>query len=114
MNDLTTNAIPTAQYEIVRNQPVARFYYQGNHSHPIRRTVLIIESDRKYIKGYELRCGRKTRSRDEAPVRTYLKSEIARYGDYSRLRNAKKNAGRAATDSTLTRSSLKELATVGV
>jgi hypothetical protein len=100
-------------YEVVRKLPVARFYYQGNHTHPIRRTILIIESDRKYLKGYELRCGKKVRTRQEAPIRTYLKSEIAKFGDYSRLRNSKKNAGRAATESTLVRTSLKELALAG-
>ena len=106
------NSTPT-DYPIVRNQPVARFYYQGNHSHPIRRTILIIEADRKYLKGYELRCGNKVRTREEAPVLTYLKSEIARFGDYSRLRNAKKNAGRASDESTLVRTSIKDLATAG-
>lgn len=108
-----TAAPTTTPHEIVRKLPVARFYYQGNHTHPIRRTVLIIESDRKYIKGYELRCGNKVRSREDAPIRSYKKSEIACFGDYSRLRNAKKNAGRAATESTLSRSSLKQLSTVG-
>lgn len=105
---------PEPQYELVRTLPVARFYYQGNHTHPIRRTILVIESDRKYLKGYELRCGNKVRDREDAPIRTYTKSEITRFGDYSRIRNAKKNSGRALTESTLERSSLKTLETIGV
>ncbi len=64
-------------YEVVTRQPVARFYYKGHHSHPIRRTVLIIQSTPQYIRGYELREGSVTRALRNAPVKTYRRSRIA-------------------------------------
>jgi len=67
-----------------RNQPVARFYYQGSHSHPVRRTVLITESTPRYIKGYELREGSTVRTFSQAPVKTYARSNIAKVGQCGR------------------------------
>lgn len=49
------------KYDVVSNLPVARFWYKGNHSHPVRRTVLITQQDSESITGYELREGSKTR-----------------------------------------------------
>lgn len=49
-------------YEPVTKLPVAKFYYQGNHSHPVRRTVLIVEETKDQFKGYEIREGRTTRA----------------------------------------------------
>ena len=69
MNDLV--------YDVVRHLPVARLYYQGTHSHPVRRTVLVIRSNKRYIQGYELRCGSEVRSLRTAPVRTYSRAKIA-------------------------------------
>jgi hypothetical protein len=65
------------EYDVVRHLPVAKFYYQGSHSHPIRRTVLVIRSNKRFIQGYELRCGTTVRSLRTAPVRTYTKDKIA-------------------------------------
>lgn len=64
-------------YNIVRNSPVAKFYYKGSHSHPIRRTILVISTTSKHIIGYEIREGSTTRLLKDAPVKTYLKSNIA-------------------------------------
>ena len=64
-------------HEPVRNRPVAKFFYKGTHSHPVRRTVLIIENMPNYIRGYELREGSETRSLKDAPIKTYRKSRIA-------------------------------------
>jgi hypothetical protein len=66
------------KYEIVRNMPVARFWYKGTHTHPVRRTVLVIEQTREYIRGYELREGRTVRTAGKAPVKTYRRERIAR------------------------------------
>ena len=35
------------QYEVIKNMPVARFAYKGTHSHPVRRTVLLIENTKE-------------------------------------------------------------------
>lgn len=64
-------------YEVVRNRPVARFYYQGNHSHPIRRTVVVTKSTRQYIEGYELRAGNSVRDMSDAPIKRYNRNGIA-------------------------------------
>lgn len=65
-------------YDLVRERPVARFYYKGNHSHPVRRTVIVIESKPRFLRGYELREGSTIRNLSEAPVKTYTKSKIAK------------------------------------
>ena len=33
------------EYKLVGEKPVARFFYNGHHSHPVRRTVLIIQDN---------------------------------------------------------------------
>lgn len=66
-------------YKLVNTHPVARFYYKGSHSHPIRRTVLIIENTENMIRGYEVREGKIIRSTSNAPVKSYSKSKIARF-----------------------------------
>jgi hypothetical protein len=68
-------------YDLVNRNPVARFYYKGNHSHPVRRTVLIVQSTPGYIKGYELREGSITRTMQNAPVKTFRKDRIATLKD---------------------------------
>ena len=64
-------------YNFVRQRPVARFYYKGHHSHPIRRTVLVISTSTSYIVGYEVREGSITRKPSLAPIKSYLKKKIA-------------------------------------
>lgn len=73
-------------YNIVRNQPVARFYYKGNHTHPVRRTVVLIESTPTYIRGYEIREGSRTRRFNDAPVKSYRKDKIAKIADLDKRR----------------------------
>jgi len=75
-------------YPLIRHRPVARFYYQGNHTHPVRRTVLLIESRPKYIRGYELREGGVVRNYSEAPIKTYTRSKIAPSTPYQRRKKA--------------------------
>lgn len=66
------------KYNLVPNLPVARFWYKGNHSHPVRRTVLVTTQDEDSITGYELREGSKIRQAKYAPVKTYVRSKIAK------------------------------------
>jgi hypothetical protein len=65
------------QYEVTRTLPVARFYYQGHHSHPVRRTILVIESTKNHLRGYELREGSMVRGFSRAPIKNYRKDMIA-------------------------------------
>jgi len=92
----------------VSKKPVARFYYQGNHTHPIRRTVLVIEEDDTKLVGYEFRAGNVVRTREEALscIRTYKKDRIAKWGDYSRLRMTTKTFLKDPDKTTLERSSI--------
>ncbi len=96
--------------EPVRNLPVARFYYQGSHSHPVRRTIIVIESRRKYIRGYELREGKEIRSLKSAPIKTYRRSEIAMYSDLG----ARKHRQPGPPVTTLTRAPLTDLSETGI
>jgi hypothetical protein len=89
---------------------VARFYYQGSHSHPVRRTILVTESKRRYIRGYELRDGKLIRDISNAPVKTYRRDEIALYSDLGARKHRK--PGPAMT--TLTRAPLSDLITAGI
>ncbi len=97
-------------YEILRNMPVAMFYYKGSHSHPIRRTVLLIESKKRYIRGYELREGAKVRNYKNAPIKTYSKSKIAKESDLG----ARKHRKPGPNVTTLKRMKLLDLLKNGV
>lgn len=65
------------KYPVVRNLPVAKFYYKGTHSRPVRRTVVVTESNSKYLKGYEIREGSAVRLLKGAPIKTFRKDRIA-------------------------------------
>jgi len=97
-------------YEVVRNLPVARFYYQGTHSHPVRRTVLIIEMHNSYFRGYELREGSKVRNLSEAPVKSYKKERIAKESDLG----ARKHRQPGPNVTTLKRMNLLDLLKSGI
>jgi hypothetical protein len=102
------------EYKITRSLPVAKFYYAGSHSHPVRRTILVIENQKNYIRGYELREGSVVRSATtKAPVKTYRKSRIANIGQCGRrLRNRVPKALHART--TYERVRLLDLVRSGV
>lgn len=101
-------------YDIVSDKPVARFYYQGqSHEHPVRRTVLVIEDLADKIVGYEVREGSTIRDFKEAPIKSYRKDRIAKYGDRVRLRRSKAAQARALTDTTLQRFNIMDLLRVG-
>jgi hypothetical protein len=65
------------KYNLVRNMPVARFWYKGHHTHPVRRTILVIESTPHLFVGYEVREGRILRKLQDAPIKSYRKDKIA-------------------------------------
>lgn len=98
-------------YQPIVRKPVAKFYYKGSHTHPVRRTVVIIEDRPDVIVGYEFRVGSTVRSRQEAmkTVRSYKKSRIAKWGDYSRLRMSSKTFLKDPEESTLERCSLLKM-----
>ena len=64
-------------YTVVETDPVAKFYYKGTHSHPVRRTVIVIKETDNLIKGYEMRAGNETRDFTTAPIRGLRKDRIA-------------------------------------
>lgn len=96
------------RYNLVRNQPVARFFYRGDHVHPVRRTVLVVENTKDMIIGYEVRCGNNVVDTKNAPIKSYRKDRITRYGQYCGIYRAKKYAGQNPNRSTLTRTSLTD------
>lgn len=93
----------------VRANPVAKFYYKGHHSHPVRRTVLVIESNSSHIHGYELREGSKVRQLRNAPIKSYKKSKIATEDKLG----ANKHRQPGPKQTTLRRTNLFELITNG-
>jgi len=100
------------KYSVVREAPVAKFLYKGNHSHPVQRTVLVIESNSKYLKGYELREGKTRRDFTNAPVKTYRKEKIATLKQCRKEVRAKAKKGLNST--TLQRVGLTDLLQNGV
>jgi hypothetical protein len=92
------------------------FYKDDKHSHPVRRKVLVIGETAETLTGMELREGNVVRSYREARQRivTYDKNKIARFGDYSRLKKAKRNRNRSDDESTLERMDFRTLITEGV
>lgn len=100
------------QYNFIKNNPVARFYYKGDHTHPVRRTVLIIEIKKDKITGYELREGAIARDFKDAPIKSYSRSKIARVGDLDQ-RRALRNKAKSLKTSTFVRSDLNNLIIFG-
>ncbi len=97
-------------YELLKYKPIAKFYYRGHHSHPVRRTVFLISTDKDSLTGYELRAGETVNELESAPVKTYLKENIPKWGDYWRLRRYNKDY----EASTLNRCSVANLQKTGV
>lgn len=73
-----TNSNKSTKPEIVANMPVAKFWYKGSHTHPVRRTVVLVEATKDYLKGFELREGKTTRSMARSPIKTYDRGLIAK------------------------------------
>ena len=92
-------------YAPIKKEPIAKFYYKGHHSHPVRRTVIVIHSTVSSLTGYELREGSEVRSLREAPVKTYKKAKIAKE---RQVRHKKKT-----DSSTLVRTQMFDLIKAG-
>ena len=105
-----------SHYSLVRNQPVARFFYQGKHTHPVRRTVLIVENNGKTFTGYELREGSTVRTTvDKAPIKSFRKDRIADIGQIDKRRKLHQSTPKKKhTQTTFSRSDLTSLVTVGI
>ena len=99
------------KYDIVANLPVARFWYKGRHTHPVRRTVLITQQDSESITGYELRDGNKTRAAKYSPVKTYIRNKIAKTSNLRIDNPLRKNS---KIKSTLVRKPLLDLIESGI
>ena len=104
------------KYALTRNQPVARFFYQAQrHTHPVRRTVLVIESTSTLITGYEMREGAMTRSFGQAPIKSYRRDRIASINEIDSRRTLRKETPRSKQkDTTLVRSDLMSFVTEGI
>jgi hypothetical protein len=100
-------------YKLVKYRPVCYFYYRGSHSHPVRRTVLVVESNSRVITGFELREGSEVRSYNRAPVKSYRRQRIAQVKQCGR-RLRKRVDVRQHGNTTLQRVSLVDLVTRGV
>ena len=99
-------------YGFVRNKPVARFFYKGDHTHPVRRTVIIVESSDTILTGYELREGSTVRKFSEAPIKSFRRDRIAKVKQVDRRRVIRKQAA-SLQKSTLIRDNLSTLITNG-
>ena len=102
------------KYTIVTNGPVAKFYYQGSHTHPVRRTIIVIEDKKNILVGYEIREGNEVRKVKNAPVKSYRKDRIPNFGDYCRFKMSKKNYSRLDSETTLERMDFDDLVLAGV
>ena len=101
------------EYTLVRNLPVARFYYQGSHSHPVRRTVLVVTATSRTITGYELREGSDVRSYNKAPIKSFRRAKIAKVNQCGR-RLRQRVEPRQLDRTTLQRVSLVDIVKRGV
>ena len=99
------------KYKPVYNVPIAKFFYKGNHSHPVKRTVLVIDSDLISITGYELRESIEIRKLSKAPIKTYRRDRIAK-GKNLRLNNPLRK--KAKNKSTLIRKGIMYLLETGI
>lgn len=96
-------------------QEIWRFYYQGTHSHPVRRTVAIIEVKNGIATGYELRQGNTVRARlGDAPVKSYKVDKIAKIGQLDARRPLRRETSPAkANRSTLSKGDVMSLLVQG-
>lgn len=104
------------QYPIVRNLPVADFYYRGkSHTHPVRRRILVIERTPKIIRGYELREGATKRTFKNAPIKSYSRNRIAKISEIDKRRVLYQNTPKSKRNqSTMRTMTLLDLVREGV
>jgi hypothetical protein len=68
--------VPDTLYPVIRNQPIAKFRYKGNHSKPVRRTVFLTEVTRGILRGYEVREGNDTRDPEDEVIKSFSRDKI--------------------------------------
>lgn len=73
-NSKSVVAVPAV--EVVRNRPIAKFLYQGSHSKPVRRSVILTEVGRNTVSGYEVREGNTTRLITKGKYKTFSRDLI--------------------------------------
>ena len=102
-------------YPVVRTRPVARFFYKGqSHTHPVRRTVVLIESTSTHLRGFELREGSTIRSFKRSPIKSYRRNNIAKIGELDSRRKIRQTAKKTElAKTTLVRTDLVSLVREG-
>lgn len=94
-------------YGLVRNLPIWKFFYKGNHRRPIRTTLAVVENKGNVVTGYVLRRGNEVVTRlQDAPIHSFKKSQIAVMGQTRSKKGSK-------SKTTLTKHSLLEFMTKG-
>ena len=102
-------------YDFAGKRPVAKFFYKGKHTHPVMRTIIVVDSTDHSLTGYELREGKITRKLTKAPIKTFLKTRIARVGQVDARRPIRATAKKVQLkNSTLQRESLADFIRQGV
>lgn len=102
------------KYEFFKKRPVARFFYQGTHTHPVRRTIILINQTPDIIVGYEVREGSTTRNVKDAPVKSYRKDLIAKVKQIDTRCSLRKRAeGNQLNKTTLIRENLSDFVKTG-
>lgn len=100
-------------FRLVRNLPVWKFYYKGNHSKPIRTTVAVVEVTPTVVTGYVLRRGNEVCARlQDAKIHSFRKADIAKLGQVSRSKATK--SSNMANKTTLTKHPIFDLIVSGV
>lgn len=88
MRKSTKKSVTTVNFNddsinVIRNRPVAKFWYKGTHSKPVRRTILIDKLERGSISGYEVREGRTVKDVTTAQYKTFNRSKIKELSRHS-------------------------------
>jgi hypothetical protein len=98
------------KHPLVRKKPVARFYYKGHHTHPVRRTVLLTDVTEDLVRGYEIREGSEVRGLVQAPIKSFRRDRIALLSQLG----ARKHRDPGPAVSSLRRETMKRLVLTGV
>lgn len=100
-------------YPIFRESSIAKFFYKGSHSHPVRRTIMIIDDKENHIIGYELREGKSQRDISNAPIKSYRKDKIAKIKQVDKRRIIRKKS-KNIENTTLKKMSFLDLIKQGI
>lgn len=68
----------SSNYCLIRNLPVWKFMYKGNHTKPVRTTLAVTKVTGDLVTGYVLRRGNEVCNKlQDAKIASFKKSEIA-------------------------------------